>query len=454
MIMSLLTWVLGASLAVILLLLALKAGVLHGREGRGPSFVARVFTLWVVSTVFFGGYFGSIRFFGLFDLTIERAMFLLLLVGMARMISQGRGLGGMNPVVEILMAVFLGICLVSMTVHGFFPSHASFAKPWFIFLEGYLLPFFSFYCVKYFLAGEEDDRFVMKGLFWMGVAVAVISLMEGFGLREYVFPRYIADKTILLHLDRARGPLLNSAFSGLVLCIGLVAGLSLIPLTRFPGRLAHFALLALFPLAVYYTRTRSVYLQFVMVVLGVTTAMRTSFPKWKVYAMPAFLVTLVILANLGRFTTAERTSGGLAEMREISIRFALANKSVAIIGERPFFGVGLAQFRSISQSSPEDTEYQHNHLIGMAAELGLVGLMVYLGIVSLVLTRLFKLFSVLPEGRFVNANFLFLIGLALLCNLVSNAFVEPALVPFANINFFLFAGIVDRLYNRYASSRS
>jgi O-antigen ligase len=450
MIMSILIGVLGASLAAILLLTALKAGVFSGHEGRGPSFVARVFTLWVASTVFFGGYFGSIRFFGLFDLTVERAIFLVLLVAMARMAYRGRVAHGMNPVVDILMAVFLCLCLVSMTIHGFFPSHTSFAKPWFIFLEGYLLPFFSFYCVKYFLVGEEDDRFVMKGLFWMGVAVVVISLMEGFGLRQYVFPRYIADKTILLHLDRARGPLLNAAFSGLALCIGLVAGLTLIPLTRFPGRLAHFALLTLFPLAIYFTRTRSVYLQFLIVVLGAATVLRTSFPKWKVYAIPAFLVAMVVLANVGRFATAERTSGGLAEMREVSIRFELANKSVAIISQWPFFGVGLAQFRSISQSSPEETEYQHNHLIGMAAELGLVGLMVYMGILSLIWVRLFKLFSVLPEGRFVNANFLFLVGLALLCNLVSNTFVEPALIPFANINFFLFAGIVDRLYNRYA----
>lgn len=445
--------VLAFSLVVVALLLYLKFGRDIGQERPGPSFVARVLAVWVASTALFGGYFYTVRFAGIVDLTVERLCCLVLLLAMAAMAYGGRVARGLDRSLDLLLAAFLGLCLVSMAIHGFLAARPGLAKPWFLFMEGYLLPFMSFFCVKYFLASEDDDRCLVRGLYILGIVIVGIALMEGFGLRDYVLLRYVAAKSILLHLDRARGPFLNAAFTGLALCIGLAAGLMLLPLTRLPWRLAHLGLLALFVPAIYFTRTRSVYLAFVAIGLGVVLALRTTYPRWKVYALPLCLVGLFLALNAGRFASDERTTGGLAQMREIAIRFELADKSRAIIGEHPLFGLGLAQFRSTAVASVDETEYQHNHLIGLAAELGLVGLAVYLGILWQIFRRLFRLFPVFPEQRFYNANLLFLVGLALLANLISNSFVEPSLHAFANINFFLFAGLVDRLYNRHVLSR-
>jgi len=445
--------ILAFSLVVVALLLSLKFGQGVGPERTPPSFVARALAFWVASTALFGGYFYTVRVAGIVDLTVERLCCLVLLAAMAGMAYRGRVAQGLDRSVDLLLFAFLGLCLISMAIHGFLAARPGLAKPWFLFMEGYLLPFLAFFCVKYFLAGEDDDRCLMRGLYILGSVIVVIALMEGFGLRDYVFLRYVASKDILLHLDRARGPFLNAAFTGLALCIGLAAGLVLLPLTRLPWRLAHLGLLALFVPAIYYTRTRSVYLAFVAIGLGVVLAMRTSYPRWKVYALPLCLVGLLLGLNAGRLASEERTSGGLAQMREVAIRFELADKSLAIIREHPFFGLGLAQFRSTAVTAVDETEYQHNHLIGLAAELGLVGLAIYLGILWQIFRRLFALFPALPEQRFYNANFLFLVGLALLANLISNTFVEPSLHAFANINFFLFAGLVDRLYNRHVLSR-
>lgn len=445
--------ILAGSLLLIGLMLHLRAGSRACPGGHRASFVARTLTLWVASTALFGGYFASVRVLGAVDLTVERLVCLVLLVGLAARLARGRVVRGLDRRLDLLLLLFLGLCLLSMGLHGFLAAHDALAKPWFIFLEGYLLPFFAFFCAKYFLDTEADDICLLRGLYWLGLVIVAIALMEGVGLRDYVFLPYIADKTITLHLDRARGPFLNSAFTGLALCTGLVAGLTLVPLTRFPGRIGHLALLALFVPAIYFTRTRSVYLAFCIIVAGVVVAMRTPFPKWKVYALPLCLLGVLLALNFGRFASENRATGGLAQMSEIAIRFELANKSLGIIREWPFFGIGLAQFRSTEMVALEESEYQHNHLIGMAAELGLTGLAAYLLILVTLFGRLYQLLRRSPALRFYNANLLFLLGLALLANLTSNTFVEPSLHAFANINFFLLAGLVDRLYNRFILSR-
>jgi len=442
------------SLAVIALLVVLKAGDRGGAPGERASFVAWALAAWIVSTALFGSYFASVRFIGAFDLTVDRLAFMALAAGMTVMAYQGRRGRGMSRSPDLLMALFWALCLVSLGLHGFLPAHPAFAKPWFVFLEGYLLPFAGFYCAKYFLVSEADDRCVLWGLYLLGAVIVLTSLMEGLGLRDYVFLRYIADTKILLHLDRARGPFLNAAFTGLALCIGCVAGLAVLPLSRFPGRLLHLAVLALFAPAVYYTRTRSVYLMFVVIFVGVVAAMHTTYPKWKVYTLPLCLIGLALLFSSGRLASDERTAGGLAQMREIAIRFELAAKSEDIISQYPAFGIGLAQFRSTAAAALRESEYQHNHLIGMAAELGLLGMGVYLGILGVIFRRLFLLFAVIPESKFYNANFAFFLGLALVCNLVSSTFVEPSLHAYAGINFFVIAGMVDRLAHRFAAYRS
>lgn len=438
------------SLATVGLLLSLRFEQRAFRDADKVSPTAWWCGLWMVSTVFFNAYFWAWRTSGLFDITVERVVFVALLGLIAARALHGGFRVSRRPLLDTLLVVFVGLCLVSLSLHGFTVTKADFGKPWSTFLTGYLLPFAGFFCVKYFCSGQADDACLMKWLFGMGVVIAIIALMEGWGLRDYVFPRYIADKTLPLHLDRARGPFLNAAFNGQALCIALVAGLMLLPLVRFPVSLFHVALLVLLVPAIYYTRTRSVYLQLVIIVLAWATVMHTAFPKWKVYALPAFLGFAVLLFSLPRLTSVDRAAGGLAQMEEVNIRFDLVNKSLSLVEEHPFFGVGLGQFRNLGLVPPEQVDRQHNHLIGMAAELGLVGLGVYLAILWTIFQRLFRLFGKLPEQRFYNANFLLWLGVALICDLTSSAFVEPTPHPFADINFFVFAGIVDRLYEAYA----
>lgn len=414
-----------------------------------PNKIAYTFTFWVMATIMWGGFFGSLRIPGVFDLTLERAIFIVLSIAAAFQIFQNKVRFDQSKVLETLIVIFLCLCLLSMTIHGFQPAFRGFARPWFIFIAGYFFPAIGFLLVKYFLDPERDYPLFLRGMFYLGTYISIVAFLENYKLTNLVFPRYIVDPSVLLHLERARGPFLNSGINGLLLAICFLAGIALIPITKGNLRRLHMVFLTLHIPAIYFTRTRSVYLLFLVILGGLAFSYRTSFPKWKLWAIPLTMCLFVIAMNAERFASADRTAGGLYQVEEIDIRFELMNKSLAIFQSSPFFGIGLAQFRAASLFATTEAEFQHNHLMGVAAELGFIGLLVYLTFLCAVFFRFIKLAYAVPEKLFINTNFVLLLGLAILANIVNNTFLEPALHLFANLNLFIFAGMVDRLYNKY-----
>jgi len=130
------------------------------------------------------------------------------------------------------------------------------------------------------------------------------------------------------------------------------------------------------------------------------------------------------------------------------IRFQLISRSLNLFQSHPFFGVGLAHF-SVAESSPDVFQVpQHNHLIGMAVELGALGLASYLAILVLIFRRLYALTRDPGNDTAERANQIILLSTAVTVNLLTNIFVEPAYCSFINVNTFVFAGLIDRLVNQ------
>ena len=154
----------------------------------------------------------------------------------------------------------------------------------------------------------------------------------------------------------------------------------------------------------------------------------------------------------------DRREGGVYQVTEVNIRLALLEKSFTLFTERPLTGVGLAQFipaslRSYTGRTPfvaeeAGTQFQHNHLLGIATELGMPGLLLYLLLIVLILRRLRQLAGKLaPDG--IMGNNLRIMILAIWCvYLNNNLFVEPSNNIFINAVPFLFAGLADGLYAR------
>jgi len=416
---------------------------------------------WLVAVVFFGPNFLALRPAGIFDITIERALFIALLLMLTRSLLRGQVHFSRSLTVEWLMLLFLLLCFLSMVQFGFGTASPGYPSPWFTFLSGYLFPFIVFVYAKWHVVGQRAVRCIFYFVFLAGLYLVLVSPLEFFQLRQYVFPQYINDPTILLHLDRARGPFQNAGLNGLAILFGFLCGVYLTDHKQGIDRGVHIGLLALFFPAIFFTQTRSVYLGFLVVLLGLLFFYRTSFPKWKAFFLPLSLAFLLAAINSPRLAFEERSKGGVMQVDEVKIRFTLMERSIAMIGDQPFRGVGLAQFIPASVQRykgrypiPESTteQTQHNHLLGLAAELGIVGMLIYVGIVGNILVRGSYLIARLRPRNPTLANLPLVLILLMISYLLSAMFLEPSYFLASNATFFTFAGILDGLYDRMMSN--
>lgn len=412
---------------------------------------------WIVATAALGPNFYVIRFAGFVDITIERILFLFMVSFLVVGLFQGKANIQKNIAIELLMGVFALICLISMTQTGFLPINPEFISPWFVFISGYFFPFIIFVFAKKYIVNEKDMLIILHTLFYLGVYLCIISGLEFFNLKQFVFPRYIANPEIGIHWERARGPFLNAPYNGEAILIGFISGLHLLQKKMGFSRIIHQSALLLFFPAVFFTLTRSVYVAMLVALIILLGWYKTSFPKWKLISLPLVIVLIVGIANSPRLLSTERREGGVYQVKEVDVRFALLKRSAYLFSESPFVGIGFAQFlpsnlRSYKgrtpYSSDELTALQHNHLLGIATELGIPGILIYLAIVILIMRRLKQLVGKLPETGIMGNNIRIVIFSIWAVYLTNNLFLEPSNNLFVNAIPFLFAGLADGLYVR------
>jgi len=419
-----------------------------------------VCSVWIVASAVWGPYFYIVRIPGLFDITIERILFGCLLFILTMGACTGQLMLRKNVTIELLMLCFLAVCLYSMAVHGFTPQLPEFPSPWNIFITGYFFPFLMFVFAKQYIVGERDIRLVVTVLFVLGCYLAITGFFEFFNLRRFVFPRYINDPTVWLHYERARGPFLNAAFNGAAILIGCACGIHLVHHQGGMKKLCSGLALFVFPFAVFFTQTRAVYLGLILLSAFFLGFYATRYPKWKLLALPVCLALVMLLANAPRLASEERRAGGVLQKIEVEQRLGLIKRSMLMFFDRPFLGVGLAQFIPASLKEYQgkvaffasfEALTQHNHLVGMMVELGLAGTLLYGAIIVTVARRLIRLRRLLPPEGFLGKNFAVMMMGVWLVYLNNNFFVEPSYCLFINAVPFLFAGIADGLSTRRTS---
>jgi hypothetical protein len=427
-----------------------------------PSLPAVLLVSWLVASAVFGPAFFVIRAAGIFDITIERLIFSAVVFLLVTGLFTGNVRFQVNVAIEIVMVIFITGCILSMIRTGFIPAAEGFLSPWFVFISGYLFPFILFIFAKNYITREKDVTLILHALFYLGIYLSITAFFEYTDLRQFVFPRFINDFEIGIHVDRARGPFLNAPFNGVGILIGLICGLHLLQnKTGFAKVFHQAALLPFFP-AVFFTLTRSVYVGLVVALFVILGWYKTSVSKWKLISLPLALVLIVGIVNSPRLLSTERREGGVAQVEEVSIRFALLKRSYFFLTENPLTGVGFAQFApstvrsyklpiSSIETGGLDT-IQHSHLMGIAAEMGIPGVLAYLTLIILTLRRLKQLAGKLPETGIMGNNLRVVIVAIWCVYLNNNLFVEPTTSLFVNAVPFIFAGLADGLYTRSLES--
>ena len=207
--------------------------------------------------------------------------------------------------------------------------------------------------------------------------------------------------------------------------------------------------------------TRSVYLGMLATLFIFARCYKTSVDKLKLISLPIALVAILALiyAGSGRLASEDRRACGGVQMSEVDIRIALLYKSFALFQEEPLLGIGLAQYvptaaRSLRPPSRpfelEDmqTQFQHNRLLGIATELGITGLAVYLSLLILLFRRLTQLAGKLPKNGLLGDNLRFVVLSVWSVYIISNMLITPEPHLFFNAAPFIFAGLLDGIYTR------
>lgn len=451
---SLLIIIMALSLGIIALLsfLAYPSGTLEQKKG---ILKASLLGAWIVSTIYFGPRFAVIRIPGVFDITIERALFIPLVFVLIYSLITKRTLLGKSIAIEFFMLLFATLCMMSMLFHGFLPRAPEYASPWFIFINGYLFPFIAFLYAKYVLNSFKDINTVLWFIFLGGLYLAAIAPLEFFDMRHLVYPKYINDPNIWLHLDRARGPFQNAAINGLAIVFSFSCSMFLLGAKKGAARVLQVILGVLYVLAVFFTQTRSIYLCFMVTALGLLIFYRMNISKWRAFFLPVCLFLIVAVLNLPKLAGEERKKGGVLQLEEVNIRFGLVERSLAMIADKPITGLGFGQFipESVERykgivpvPAGSFTQTQHNHLLGIAAELGIPGLLTFSILVGTLLYRASRAAVILyyePDMSYFNLTLVLLIGMV--AYLLNNMFIEPSYFITINSIFYIFAGIIDRI---------
>lgn len=278
-----------------------------------------------------------------------------------------------------------------------------------------------------------------------------------------VFPKYIANPRHLEFFGRGRGPLLNPVAGGYYQAVGLFAAMLLWPRLGRVSRAALLGLILVLGVGIFCTLTRSVWLG---TGLGGLLIVTLHIPRrWRAPLLGGVLMvgTIVAATQWDRIVAFKRDQAlGAHEAAEsVKLRPILARVAWNMFLDRPLFGCGYGQYpvAQIDYLSDHTTDLplgkarpyvQHNVFLSLLTETGLVGMVLFVGVLAfwtIDANRLRRENSIGPQAQTLGILFL-----AMMCYYVANGmFQDIALMPQGNMLLFFLAGVAEAASIQYGA---
>jgi O-antigen ligase len=319
-----------------------------------------------------------------------------------------RGIGA----VEWAMALYL-----MWNVYSMFAAHKYTAgdqltneatSVWRFITIGTLIPFVMYVVGRYTFDRTAAVRVLLWTILTLAAYSAAVSIMQFTGPTDWVWPRYIVDSSPEdTWVGRAVGVVHQPVVNGLILLLGFAVAMLLISSRSEPTwrKWLAFVIAIGCGYSVYLTHTRAAWLSgAVMLIIGALLARgyRTGF-------IAALGITATIIAiNWPVFTSADRQVGGVASVNEVDDRLNTTQTALWAAAQKPLAGWGIGRFQAVNtyhhqQWSP-DTPWirgyaivSHGNELGILAELGAIGLALWICVLALVAYRLRDAYRTLPD---------------------------------------------------------
>jgi len=258
-----------------------------------------------------------------------------------------------------------------------------------VFAARWLVPFAMLHLSVYVFADLSSRRRLECFLLLVLTYLACMAVCFMIGARTWIFPRYILDESIGIHVDRARGPFLQGVANGMAINL-----LGLLALDSFRRRSLHgspaLILLTLLPLAIVATKTRAVWLSFAGSIVHIVAFSHSKRLRRACVAMVlagvAGGIALLACPDM-RCSLRER----LEDRSPLEFRAAVYHAGWQMFLKKPLSGWGPRAMQdelSLQVSDfHQEAFYVHNTYLEILIEHGLLGLALYL-FVTLGLFRL------------------------------------------------------------------
>ncbi len=321
---------------------------------------------------------------------------------------------------------------------------------------GTVIPFTAFLVARLAFDTELAVRALLWTIIALGAYSAVVSILQ-FRAPALVWPRYILENETWP--GRAVGVTNQPIGNGTILMLAFVCALVLAARGTHsrPRRWLLFVIAAACAYGVFLTYTRAVWLAFgIVVVAGMILArgFRTGF------VLTAATISLGIAASWSTFTSPDRRAGGVGSTSEIHDRLNAFATARWAISEEPWTGWGIGRFTSVNtyfhRTFAPDIPWEggfaidaHFTEMGIAAELGLVGLALWLTVLVLLITLLVRAYRTLPAGDLLGQPLVVAALLAMLCMLVTGVTVDLRNLDVTNALVMTLAGAAVGCAGRY-----
>ena len=395
-------------------------------------------------------------------LAIDRVAFLALLGTFFIEVISGRRELGRFGVTEYLMLCFL-IYLVGSTIapHAL-PAVDEEGRSRTLLdlvLTGAFLPFAGFVLGRQLLVNERAVRRFLWFITAFGLYLALTNVFWLLGPRALVFPSDILDPSVGTHFDRGRGVFLNAAVTGLVLVIAFVVTMYLASQSSRRLRVPLLGAAVLMLVGVGLTQTRSAWLAAAIVIVF-SAAVYTGFRRW--YIIILIGLGLLVAANWSSFTSKDRAQGGVTSTNETQDRVNAAATGLWAIRQKPILGWGLGRFPAINKAHHQAWGttpwkrgygiYAHDTQIGIGAELGLMGLGLWLVIIVSMVAASLRTWRALPRAGLLSRNLAIVFWSVAISWAVTASLIDVRLFAFANTLFFMLGGMCAGLADRFAGA--
>ncbi|GAA5110971.1 O-antigen ligase family protein [Pseudonocardia adelaidensis] len=315
-------------------------------------------------------------------------------------------------------------------------------------MMGTVFPFAGYVVGRALFQSASRIRVLLFGVLGFAAYSALVSILQFTGPRALVWPKYIVDKPSWP--ERAVGVFDQPVVNGLVMSMGFIAAVFLAKDRSLKGwqRVLAGLVAPLCAVGIYLTHTRAVLIVFgLALVLCAFIAPNSR----SVFAGSLIGAGMFVVAEWATIASADRAEGGLGSPSEVQDRLNMIQTSFWAIREEPIVGWGIGRFAQVNthhhQQWATDINWtrgygysSHENELGIAVELGLIGLALWLVVLAMVAYQIVRAFRRLPRAGVDGRTIAVLAVVSVVVWVGSGATVDMRYNDFVNLLVFLIAG--------------